>query len=38
VVSANMRIVAAEAHFTCPDILDRLDSATLTRNGLRGQG
>jgi hypothetical protein len=33
VVSANRRIVAVEEHFTFPDILDRIDSATLTRNG-----
>lgn len=28
-----MRIVAVEEHFTFPDILDRIDSDTLTKNG-----
>jgi predicted TIM-barrel fold metal-dependent hydrolase len=32
-VNTNMRIVAVEKHFTFPDILDRIDSATLTENG-----
>jgi hypothetical protein len=33
VVSANMRIVAVEEHFTCLDLLSRIDCATLGRNG-----
>lgn len=28
-----MRIVAVEEHFTCPDLLSRIDPATLVRNG-----
>jgi uncharacterized protein len=28
-----MRIVAVEEHFTCQDLLTRIDSATLVRNG-----
>jgi uncharacterized protein len=28
-----MRIVAVEEHFTCQDLLSRIDCATLVRNG-----
>jgi uncharacterized protein len=33
-----MRIVAVEEHFTCQDILNRIDSATLLRNGWPAPG
>jgi predicted TIM-barrel fold metal-dependent hydrolase len=33
-----MRIVAVEEHFTFPDILDRIDSGTLTENGWPAPG
>jgi uncharacterized protein len=38
VVSANIRIVAVEEHFTCQDLLNRIDSATLVRNGWPAPG
>jgi len=31
-----MRIVAVEEHFTFSDLLSRIDSATLNRNGALG--
>jgi uncharacterized protein len=33
-----MRIVAVEEHFTFPDLLDRIDLATLDRNGWPAPG
>jgi hypothetical protein len=33
-----MRIVAVEEHFTCQDLLNRIDSATLLRNGWPAPG
>jgi uncharacterized protein len=33
-----MRIVAIEEHFTCQDLLNRIDSATLVRNGWPAPG
>jgi uncharacterized protein len=33
-----MRIVAVEEHFTCQDLLNRIDSATLVRNGWPAPG
>jgi predicted TIM-barrel fold metal-dependent hydrolase len=38
VVSTNMRIVAVEEHFTFPDLLGRIDPATLNRNGWPAPG
>jgi hypothetical protein len=38
VVSANTRIVAVEEHFTCQDLLSRIDCATLVRNGRPAPG
>jgi predicted TIM-barrel fold metal-dependent hydrolase len=38
VVSANIRIVAVEDHFTCPDLLTRIDCATLVGNGWPAPG
>ena len=37
-VSTNLRIVAVEEHFTCHDLLNRIDSATLVRNGWPAPG
>ena len=37
-VSTNMRIVAVEEHFTCQDLLSRIDCATLVRNGWPAPG
>jgi uncharacterized protein len=37
-VSENMRIVAVEEHFTLPDLLSRIDLATLDRNGWPAPG
>jgi len=37
-VSTNMRIVAVEEHFTCQDLLSRIDCATLVRNGWPAHG
>ena len=33
-----MRIVAVEEHFTCQDLLSRIDCATLVRNGWPAPG
>jgi predicted TIM-barrel fold metal-dependent hydrolase len=33
-----MRIVAVEEHFTCPDLLSRIDCTTLVRNGWPAPG
>jgi len=38
VVSVNVRIVAVEEHFTFSDLLSRIDSATLIRNGWPAPG
>ena len=37
-MSVNMRIVAVEEHFTFPDLLGRIDLATLDRNGWPAPG
>jgi hypothetical protein len=38
VVNANMRIIAVEKHFTCHDLLNQIDHATLVRNGWPAPG
>ena len=37
-VTPNMRIVAVEEHFTCPDLLTRIDGVTLVGNGWPAPG
>ena len=37
-MSANIGIVAVEEHFTFSDLLSRIDSATLNRNGWPAPG